>query len=66
MPALYMYLQHYDFTDTQMKELEAGQTTQTEQNDSGSSSGYVKEIHEMQTPPQPSPTEVYEVDSKRS
>ena len=68
LPALYMYLQHYDFTDTQMKELEAGQAsqTQTENEASGASSAYGKEMPPTPTHPDTTITEVYQVNSKRS
>ena len=65
MPAVYMYLADYNFTDTQMKELEAGTTTPAEhiahiENESP----YGKQV--SGSSPSHTVQEVYRVESKHS
>ena len=63
-----MYLWNYDFTDTQMKELEAGQ--QRPENSSGASSSYIATKDVTQDSPVPvhqsKELEIYEVETKPS
>ena len=61
LPALYCYLQDYDFTDTRLGQLENGEAPMSDARRNESRAGTVQEIDGSATG-----KEIYRVESKRS